>query len=343
LKAILKKEETEGFELEDVSIPEPREKEVLVKVKVAAICGSDLKLYKWTPWCKNVVKSLPFIPGHECSGEVVEVGKSVRHLKVGDKVAAETHIPCGRCWQCTHNRPHTCQNMELFGHTVNGCFAEYCTIPQVSTRKLPEGFPIEKGCLLEPMGIPLRAVYEGEVEGDSVVIIGCGPIGQFAIGISRIREADKVIAIDVNEKRLNIARRMGATHLVNPQRESVIDRVLSLTDGNGAAVVIEASGSAEALKKAFSYLRVGGKLFTIGHPQEPLEIDVSSQIVLKEAKIIGLWGREIWKTWEIAEDLLSMNKLNVDAIITHKFALEDFEKAFKVGISGGGCKIVLIP
>jgi len=343
LKAILKNKEAVGFDLEEIPVPEPKSNEVLVKVKAAAICGSDLKIYKWIPWCKNVVKSLPFIPGHECAGEVVEVGKEVKRIKVGDKIAAETHIPCGKCWQCQHNRPHTCQNMELFGHTVNGCFAEYCIIPLVSTRKLPDDLPFEKGCLLEPMGIPLRAVYEGEVEGDSVVVIGCGPIGQFAVGISRIKGAEKIIATDINEKRLNLARRMGASHLVNPQKESLIDRVLSLTNGNGAGVIIEASGDAKALEKAFNYLRIGGKLFMIGHPEELLKIDGSSQIILKEARVIGLFGREIWRTWEIAENLLSSGKLNIDPIITHKFSLEDFEKAFDIAISGQGCKILLIP
>jgi len=343
LKAILKKKETVGFDLEEIPVPEPKEKEVLVKVKAAAICGSDLKLYKWTPKIRSLVKSLPFIPGHECSGVVVKVGKEVMTIKPGDKVAAETHIPCGKCWQCQHNRPHTCQNMELFGHSVNGCFAEYCIIPEVSTRKLPEDLPFEKGSLLEPMGIPLRAVYEGEVEGDSVVVIGCGPIGQFAVGISRLNGAEKIIASDINEKRLNIARRMGATYLVNPQKESLIDRVLSLTNGKGAGVIIEASGNAKALEKAFNYLRVGGKLFMIGHPEELLRIDGSAQIILKEARVRGLFGREIWKTWEIAENLLSSGKLNVDPIITHKFSLEDFEKAFHIAISGQGCKILLIP
>ncbi len=343
MKAILKKKEAVGFDLEEMPVPEPKEKEVLVKIKAAAICGSDLKLYKWTSKIRSLVKSLPFIPGHECSGVVVKVGKEVKMVKLGDKVAAETHIPCGKCWQCQHNRPHTCQNMELFGHSVNGCFAEYSIIPEVSTRKLPEDLPFEKGCLLEPMGIPLRAVYEGEVEADSIVVIGCGPIGQFAVGISRIKGAEEIIAADINEERLNIARRMGATHLVNPQKESLLDRVLSLTNGNGAGVIIEASGNAEALEKAFNYLRVGGKLFMIGHPEELLRIDGSPQIILKEARIRGLFGREIWRTWEIAEDLLSSGKLNIDPIITHKFSLEDFEKAFNIAISGEGCKILLIP
>lgn len=343
MKAILKNKEAVGFDLEEIPVPEPKSKEVLVKIKAAAICGSDLKIFKWIPWCKNVVKSLPFIPGHECAGEVVEVGKEVKRIKVGDKVAAETHITCGKCWQCQHNRPHTCQNMELFGHTVNGCFAEYCIIPLVSTRRVPEDLPFEKGCLLEPMGIPLRAVYEGEVEGDSVVVIGCGPIGQFAVGILRIKGAEKIIATDINEKRLNLASRMGATHLVNAQKESLVDKVLSLTNGNGAGVIIEASGDAKALEKAFNYLRTGGKLFMIGHPEELLKIDGSPQIILKEARVRGLFGREIWRTWEIAENLLSAGKLNIDPIITHKFSLEDFEKAFDIAISGQGCKILLIP
>jgi len=343
LKAILKKKEAVGFDLEEIPVPEPKSKEVLVKIKAAAICGSDLRLYKWTPKIRSLVKSLPFVPGHECSGVVEKVGKEVKAVKPGDKVAAETHITCGKCWQCRHDRPHTCQNMELFGHTVNGCFAEYCIIPLVSTRRVPEDLPFEKGCLLEPMGIPLRAVYEGEVEGDSVVVIGCGPIGQFAVGISGIKGAEKIIATDINEKRLNLARRMGATHLVNPQKESLVDRVLSLTNGNGAGVIIEASGDVKALEKAFNYLRIGGKLFMIGHPEELLKIDGSPQIILKEARVIGLFGREIWRTWEIAENLLSAGKLNIDPIITHKFSLEDFEKAFDIAISGQGCKILLIP
>jgi threonine 3-dehydrogenase len=343
MKAIVKKEAAKGFVLENLPVPDPGEKEVLVKVKSAAICGSDLKLYEWTPWCKNVVKALPFIPGHECSGEVVGVGKRVTKLKLGDKAAAETHIPCGECWQCRHERPHTCMNMELFGHTVNGCFAEYFTLPETAVWKLASDFPLQKGCLLEPMGIPLRAVYEGEVEGDSVVVIGCGPIGQFAIGMAKALKAGIIMAFDINDKRLSIAKRMGATHVFNPGATSVSEQVMALTDGTGAGVIIEASGSADALKQAFGYSRVGGKLFVIGHPSEQLHIDVSPQIVLKEMKIIGLFGRELWKTWEIAQNLILEGKLNTDPVVTHRYPMEDFEDAFSAAVSGEGCKIVLTP
>lgn len=239
MKAIVKTKKEKGFEFQDIPVPKPGRKDVLVKIKASAICGSDVKIYEWVPWCENVIKSLPIIPGHECAGEVVEVGEDVKRIKVGDRVAAETHVLCGVCWQCEHNRQHTCEGMQLFGHTINGCFAEYSLIPEVSTRKIPESIPFDEGCLLEPMGIPFRAVERGKVGGDVVVVIGCGPIGQFAISFSKIMGAERIIGIDVNEKRLSIARKMGATHLVNPKTDSVVKKVEDLTKDCGGAGVVK--------------------------------------------------------------------------------------------------------
>jgi threonine 3-dehydrogenase len=345
MKAIVKTKKEPGFEYQDVPVPEVGKKDVLVKIKAAAICGSDLKIYKWIPWCENVIKSLPFIPGHECAGEVVEVGKEVKRIKVGDKVAAETHIPCGVCWQCRHNRPHTCERMELFGHTINGCFAEYSLIPEVSTRKIAEEIPFEQGCLLEPMGIPLRAVERGEVEGDAVVVIGCGPIGQFAIAFSRIMGAEIIIGIDINERRLGIARKMGATHLINPEKDSVVKKVKSLTKdyGGRAGVIIEASGSVKATRDAFDYLRVGGKFVILGQTDGPLPLNPSVDIVFKEAEIIGFFGRRIWDTWEKTEGFLTSGKINPQPVVTHRFPLSEFKPAFEKALSGEGCKVLLIP
>jgi threonine 3-dehydrogenase len=340
MKAILKKDEKKGFALEDVPVPEPGEDEVLVKVATAAICGSDMKIYAWDPWCRNVVKSLPFIPGHEGAGIVEAVGKGVKSVSKGDVVAGETHIPCGACWQCTNGRPHTCLHMGLFGHTVNGCFAEYFVLPEKAVRRLPPGFPLEKGCLLEPMGIPLRAVFDGEVKGDTVAVIGCGPIGQFAVGLSSLRGAETVVAVDLNEKRLDIAHTMGAPHVINPARIDVVQSILKLTRDNGAGVVIEASGSMDALRRALAYVRIGGRIYTIGHPGEPLSVDVSAQINLREVRIIGLFGRELWRTWDIAEDIVISRKLDTDPIVTHVFPLDAVEEAFRVAESGEGCKIV---
>ena len=340
MKAVLKKDERKGFVLEDIPIPEPGEDGVLVRVHSAAICGSDMKIYSWDPWCRKVVHSLPFIPGHEGAGVVEAVGSSVQSVHPGDLVAGETHIPCGACWQCTNGRPHTCLHMGLFGHTVNGCFAEYFVLPEKAVRRLPAGFPLDKGCLLEPMGIPLRAVYDGEVKGNTVAVVGCGPIGQFAIGISSLRGAETVIAVDMNEKRLDIARVMGATHLINPAKADVVKRTKELTRDNGAGVVIEASGSTDALLRVLEYVRIGGRIYTIGHPREPIPVDVSTQINLREIRLIGLFGRELWRTWDIAEEIVMSRRLNTDPIVTHVFPLEAFEEAFRVAESGEGCKIV---
>jgi threonine 3-dehydrogenase len=343
MKAVVKKEERKGFVLEEIDMPKPGAGEVLVKVASAAICGSDMKIYRWDPWCRNVVKSLPFIPGHEGAGEVVDVGPGVRSVTAGDRVAGETHVPCGSCWQCEHGRPHTCLNMALFGHTIDGCFAEYFVIAETAARKLPDEFPLDKGCLLEPMGIPLRAVYEAQVSGDSIAVVGCGPIGQFAIGIAAMLGAGDIFAIDLNEKRLEIARCMGAVHLINPRTDDVVRKVLECTEGNGAGTVVEASGSTEALGAALDYVRIGGSVYTIGHPAEPLRIDISTQINLREVRIIGLFGRELWRTWDIAEEILISKRLDTDPIVTHVFPFEEFEEAFRIAESGAGCKILFKP
>jgi len=345
MKAVVKIKREVGLAYQDFPLPEVGKKDVLVKIKAAAICGSDLKIYKWLPWCESIIKSLPFIPGHECCGEVVEVGREVRGIKIGDKVAGETHVPCGTCWQCQHSRAHTCENMELFGHTINGCFAEYSLIPEVSTRRIPDNISFDYGSLLEPMGIPFRAVKKGEVEEEAVVVIGAGPIGQFAVGISKIMGAKIIIAIDTNEKRLNIARQMGATHLINPKTNSVVEKIKDITKnyGKGAGVIIEASGNIEALKEAFKYVRLGGKIIVLGQTDNPLSLRPSSDIVFREVQIMGIFGRELWDTWDKTERILSSGELNIEPIITHRFSLSDFDKAFKTALSGEGCKVLLIP
>lgn len=345
MKAIVKIRKEKGLELKEMEVPRPEKGEVLVEIKAAAICGSDIKIYKWDSFAQSIIHSLPFIPGHECAGEVVEVGEGVKSIRLGDKVASETHIPCGQCWQCTHGRPHTCENMKLFGHNINGCFAEYAVIPEVSTRKIPSSLTFEEGCMLEPMGIPYRAVEKGKVEKEAVVVVGCGPIGQFAIGFSHVMGAGQIIAVDVNEERLKIAEAMGAHYLLNPEKEKVKERIKELTQdwGKGPGVVIEASGNVSALREALDYLRVGGKLLILGQSTNPLEVRVSPDIVFKEAEIYGFFGREIWDTWEKTEKLLIEEKMKVDPVITHRFSLEDYEIAFEKAEKGEGGKIVFLP
>jgi len=343
MKAIVKNKKEEGFDYQEVEIPAIGPGDVLIKVKVAGICGSDLNFYKWNPWCEGVIKRLPFIPGHECSGEIVKVGSQVKLFKEKDRVSVETHLPCGKCFQCRSGRPNICQNMELFGHTFNGCFSEYCSVPEAIVEKIPDELSWEYAALLEPIGISLRAVWEGQVGGDSVAVIGCGPIGQFAIGASAAMGASQIFALDVSEKRLTIAKQMGATHLLNPVKGSVIKKIMDLTHQNGVGVIIEASGNSKALSTGFKYLRKGGKVFMIGNIKEPLVLDGIADIVNKEATIRGLHGRELFKTWQLAESFLISGKLKIDPIITHKFPLKEFNKGFQLAMDGEACKVLLFP
>ena len=343
MKAIVKNRRQEGFDYQEIGIPEVGPTDVLIGVKATGICGSDLNFYMWNSWCEGVVKSLPFIPGHECSGEVIEVGNRVRLFGEGDRVSVETHLPCGQCFQCRNGKPHICKNLELFGHTFDGCFAEYCCVPEVIVEKIPDGLSWEHAALLEPLGIPLRAVYEGQVLGDSVAVIGCGPIGQFAVGLSSAIGASKVFAVDLNRKRLSIAKQMGATHLLDPTKDSVADIIMESTHQDGVGIIIEASGDSKAFAAALKYLRKGGKVFVIGNIKKPLILDAIADIVNKEATIRGLHGRELFRTWRLAESFMLSHKSRVDPVITHRFPLKEFDKGFQLALSGDACKILLVP
>lgn len=344
MKAIVKTSRDKGFEYLDLPVPEMGARDVLVKVKAAAICGSDMNFYIWNAaFCEGLVKTLPFVPGHECSGEVVSVGHSVTGFKPGDRVAVETHIPCGFCRQCQIGRPHTCTNMGLFGHNLNGCFAGYTVIKETALRKIPDGLSWEAGAMLEPLGVALRPVLDAGVGMSSVCITGCGPIGQFAISFACAMGASRIYAADVNEKRLKLAGEMGATDLLDVKADpSFGDRLIRET--GGLDVFIEASGNGASLLEGLRALRFGGKMYMVGQPKEPLVIENPMRLItLKEVSIKGIWGRELFSTWEKAENFLLSGKIDLDKIITHKFSMSEYEKAFETAKSGEGCKVLLYP
>jgi len=341
MKALLKTHQGPGLEIADMPVPEPLENEVLIKVQKSAICGSDLKILHWMPPVSSLVEKFPFVPGHECSGTVVEVGKNVKHFKVGDRVAVDTHISCGKCWQCLNGRAHTCENMLLFGHQVNGCFAEYVAVSERAVFALPEEVDYETGCLFEPMGIPFRAVERGEVKGETVLVIGCGPIGLFAIAFSRLMGASRIVAADINPYRLELAKKLGADVSVDVRQSSLIetlDGILGFEKGLG--VIIEASGSVKTLKEAIAATRVGAKVMCIGHSQEALSLQLSPEIVLRELEIVGFFGRRIWDTWEKVSALAKQNSEFLKQVITHHFSIEEYESAFHVAEEGLGGKVL---
>lgn len=345
MKAIIKKKAGYGAEFEkNIPIPEPGPKEVLVKIKATAICGTDIHIYDWSEWAQGAGIKFPLVMGHEFSGEVIEVGNQVEESEIGDYIAAETHISCGRCFQCKNGLPHICKNLKAIGFHIPGCFAEYITIPEKCARKIPSTISPEIGAILEPLGPALRACMELQLTGDTVAIIGCGPIGLFALASAKVMGASKIIALDVMEERLKLAEKMGANFILNPKKGvDIFAEIMNITDGLGVDACIEASGSVEAINLGFKYLRKGGKVALVGLPSKKLMIDLIPDVVFKEAKIIGIHGRELFETWTKMENMIKNGVLNIAPVITHTMPLEKYKEAFELLKEGRGCKIILIP
>ncbi len=343
MRAVVKENEGIGAVLKDVEKPVLNEGEVLVKVKAAAICGTDQHIYVWNTWAQNNNIKLPTILGHECSAEVVEVGPGVKGLKPGDYVACETHIPCGECYQCKNGEQHICGNLKLFGIHTNGCYAEYAKIPAICAVKIPESINPNVGAVLEPLGTAVRANVEVQSSGKNVAVIGCGPIGLMAVGAAKAFGAANIYAIDINDYRLGIAKEMGATEIINSSLDKAGEKLVELTNGVGVDAFIDASGNTAAILEGFKGLRKGGRVALIGLPSRPLEIDLGSQVVFKEATIIGIHGRRMFETWTTMSNLLDKGLLNIDPVITHVLKLEEFEKGFEIAQNGMGGKIILVP
>jgi threonine 3-dehydrogenase len=330
-------------ELRQVPIPEPDASQVLIRVAAAALCGTDLHVHRWNLWARSAGIALPVVMGHECCGEVVAVGAHVAGVQAGDRIAVETHIPCGKCRQCLNGQQHICHNLKLFSIHTNGCFAQYAVVPAVCARKIPDEIPSRVAAVMEPLGTALRCAVEARVAGAVVVILGCGPIGLFAAAAAAALGAARVIASDLSPFRLEIAARMGADTTLNPGTDDVVKTVLASTGGYGADVVIDASGSAPAVRQAFQCLRKGGRIVLVGLPDQPLELEIGKEVVFKEATIAGIHGRTMFETWTQMENLLVSGKIDALPAITHVLPLDRWQEGFDLALSGTACKVVFEP
>ena len=337
------KRSAEQVEFAAVPIPECGPGQVLIKVRSAALCGTDMHVFEWNPWAQGAGIQFPFIMGHECCGDVVAIGEGVKGLAVGDKVAGETHVPCGECYQCRNGEQHICANLKLFGIHMNGCFAEYTVIPAVCAKKIPQEIPYDVGAVMEPLGTAVRAAHEMQVAGANVMVLGCGPIGLFAIAAAACMGSARIFATDISPARMAIAGEMGATDVLNPLNQDVKQIVLAATGGTGVDVIIEASGNVDALKGSFQYLRKGGRMALIGLPGRPIELEIGKEIVFKEAKIIGIHGRKMFETWTQMENLLASGRLKVEPALTHVMPLKDWQDGVELAKKGQACKVIYHP
>ncbi len=333
--AVVKEKKAPGILIKNVPIPKPKKGEVLVKVKLASICGTDVGIYDWNLWAQEQIKP-PVIIGHEIVGEVLEINgdDNPQKIKVGDLVSSETHIFCGKCRQCKIGNRHICEKMQLFGISRNGSFAEYATIPLKTTWKNNSSIPLVEMSSQEPFGNAVHAVSEAQVKGKTVAIIGLGPTGLCAIVAAKAFGAAKVIGINRGEYRRNLAKEMGVDEVY---------RKLPKKYYGAVDVIFEMSGNREAITAAFEIVAMAGKVIAFGIPDSEIAVDFGKYIIDKELTIKGIFGRNIWKTWEKVSELLTKGKVDLSKIVTHEFRLYEFEKAMKVMKSGKCGKIILQP
>ena len=332
-----------GLELRDVSVREPDEGEVVVKISTASICGSDQHIYAWNRWAQTLYAgALPMPMGHEFCGTVIEVGKHVKEIKVGDRVCAETHIGCGTCAQCKTGKKHICDKLELFSKTKAGCFAEYTTVTQRCLVKVPDYLSDMEGALLEPFGVAVRAVETAQVVGEDTLIQGCGPLGLMSIQVAAAMGARRIFATDIDPYRLELAKKLGADHVFDPGSGEVPAQVMDLTGGNGVRSICEFTGNIQAMKQGFQYLAKGGLYVFVGLPSQTLEVDVVHDLINREVVMRGCYGREIPHTWDLAFDLLSSGKIDLSKVVTHRFSLEDYAQAFETAESRNCGKIQFV-
>lgn len=330
-----------GVDLLEVETPKLQTGEVLIEVKAGAICGTDFHYYRWNKWAASLKElRLPLTLGHECAGDVVAAGPGVNHSMIGQRVALETHIPCGNCYVCHQNSPHICQNLKMYGMHLDGCFARYTKAPASVAWPLPETVTYETGALLEPLGVAVRGLTTRPIKGQRILVLGCGPIGLFAILVARHLGASCVITADVNEYRLAMAKKAGAHMVLNAAADQVSTQVRLATDGVGVDLIFEASGNVDAIKDGFKALRKGGYFIMSGLPETELSINIAQQIVFGEATIKGIHGRKMFQTWEQMMQFLK-DGLQVEEVITHKLPLTEYARAFKLLQDGNCGKIIL--
>lgn len=343
MRAVVKPDRGPGAEVRQVPIPRPGPGEVLIRVKATSLCGTDLHIYRWDQWAEENFGPTPMVFGHEYAGEVVEVGAGVTMVRPGDFVSGETHLACGVCRLCRIGQKHICLNMGLVGVTRPGCFAEYIAIPEAEVWLNPPEMPIEIAALQEPFGNAVHTVLSGDIAARATLVMGCGPIGLFAVGIARAAGASPIWAVDINDFRLDLARQMGATRVINATREDPVAIIHEETDGVGVDVALELSGAPVGIRQAFQALRAGGRISLLGLPAEPFEFDLSNLIVLKGAEVHGIYGRLMFDTWYRTRTLLGQGLVDVAPLITHRMPLDEFETAADLLMHGQAGKIILYP
>lgn len=342
MKAVVKTVPGPGFELCEVPVPQIGPKDILLRTRATSICGTDIHIFNWDPWAANRIKP-PVIIGHEFCGDVVEIGNLVTDVKVGDFVSAESHIVDHTCDLCRTGMAHICRNTQIIGIDRDGSFAEFVAIPADNAWHNPPNMPWEIAALEENFGNAVHTALETPVVARKILVTGCGPVGVMTIAVTKAAGARSIYASDVSDYRLNLAKKMGADLVINPTRENLTDLVLEATGGEGVDVLLEMSGAPTAIRDGLKLLKAGGHAVLLGLPSKPFEFDLANLVIMKGITLHGIAGRKLWETWYEIRGLLRSGAVNLEPVITHRFKLEEFQKAFETMISGNSGKVVLFP
>jgi threonine 3-dehydrogenase len=338
VKALVKKEAKPGIWLEEIPEPKVGPNDVLIEVAKTAICGTDMHIYKWDAWAAKTIP-VPMAVGHEYCGRIAEIGSEVRGLQVGDRVSGEGHVTCGHCRNCRAGRRHLCRNTVGVGVDRPGAFAEYLSLPASNAFKLADNISDDIASILDPFGNATHTALAFNMVGEDVIITGAGPIGIMAVAVARFAGARHIVITDVNDYRLDLARKMGASRAINVSSESLDRTMQDLGMQEGFDVGLEMSGNASAFRELLRTMHHGGSVAILGIPPDETSIDWN-QVIFKGLTLKGIYGREMFETWYKMAAMLQSG-LDLSPVITHHFAVQEFEKGFETMGSGKSGKVIL--
>jgi threonine 3-dehydrogenase len=338
VRALVKAKAEPGIWMQDVPVPEIGPNDVLIKVRKASICGTDIHIWNWDAWSQKTIK-VPMVIGHEFMGEIARLGAEVTGFQVGDRVSGEGHITCGHCRNCRAGKRHLCRNTLGLGVNRPGCFAEYVALPAFNVFRVPKEIPDEIASFFDPLGNAVHTALSFDLVGEDVLITGAGPIGVMAAAISRHVGARHVVVTDVNPFRLELARKLGATQAVDVRSQTLGDVMRSLGMTEGFDVGMEMSGNAQAFRDLLGVMNHGGRVAILGIPPSEVSIDWN-QVIFKGLVLKGVYGREMFETWYKMVAMLQSG-LDVAPVVTHRFPAAQYAEAFEAMRSGQSGKVVL--
>ena len=341
MTAVVKAAPAPGSEVRSVPVPGVGPRDVLVKVKAASICGTDLHIQDWDKWAQGRIHP-PLVFGHEFSGDVVERGDDAT-TPLGTFVSVEGHLVDGTCYQCRTGNAHICEKVAIVGVDRPGCFAEFVSVPETNVFPMDAGVSPELAAIQDPFGNAVHTTLSGPVAGLTVAVVGSGPIGCCAVAVARASGARSVFATDIRPYRLDLARRMGADRVIDSTKEDPVAVVKGETGGEGADVVLEMSGHGEGVKQSFKMLRRGGRISLLGIPSQPVALDLAEDVIFKGVTVHGINGRRMWETWYQAQALMRSGKIDLTPLITHTFPLAKIHEGMALLKQGEAAKVILYP